>query len=103
LAVDGSLTGNTIFYVFLIRGISMLMSVFFGTNRQGQMYCRTVAINTMDLCQSYYIFISDRPMQNICCELNSLMRNLEQIASRAMNFLATNGNEGIQPTSEGIR
>lgn len=42
-------------------------------------------------------------MQNICCELNSLMRNLEQIASRAINFLATNGNEGIQPTSQGIR
>jgi hypothetical protein len=103
LVVDGSLTGNTIFYVFLIRGISMLLSIFFGLNKQGQMHCRTVAINTLYLCQSYYIFISDRPMQNICCELNSLMRNLEQIASRAINFLATNGNEGIQPTSQGIR
>lgn len=40
-------------------------------------------------------------MSNICCELNSLMRSLEQIAARAINSLSTNGNEALQPSSTG--
>jgi hypothetical protein len=40
-------------------------------------------------------------MENICCELNSLMRNLEQIASRAVNSLTTNGSESDLPSSSG--
>lgn len=38
----------------------------------------------------------------MCCELSSLMRRLEQIASRALNSLATNGNESIMPAQSGM-
>ncbi len=40
-------------------------------------------------------------MQNICCEMSSLLSNLERIASRAGNYLATNGNEFLQNNQTG--
>lgn len=40
-------------------------------------------------------------MNNICCEISSLIGNLERIASRASNYLATNGNEFLQNNQSG--
>jgi hypothetical protein len=39
-------------------------------------------------------------MENICCELASVISNLERIASRAATSLVTNGNEFVQSTSQ---
>ena len=41
-------------------------------------------------------------MENICCEISSLLSNLERIAGRATSYLATNGNEFLQNNQSGI-